>query len=107
MNNGFQIINQQLWIAKDPEARLIYTFDWGDWLSGADTITTADYTVTARVNDPAPLVKITSGISGNKTYITLSAGQIGKSYTVAVKVTTANGLIDNRNFKVRVEQRSA
>jgi hypothetical protein len=108
MTTGFQQINQQLWINKDPEAQLFYTFDWSEWLVSGDTIASAVYTVTARVNDPDPLAKVTSGISsGTKTYIQLKDGQEGKSYVVAVKVTTANGLIDRRNFRVKVENRSA
>jgi hypothetical protein len=105
--NGFEQINQVLWISKDPEAQLFYTFDWADWLSAGDEIDTAVYTITARINDPEPLVKESSGIQGNKTYIELSSGQAGKSYTVSVKVTTTGGLIDSRYFKVKVEPRSA
>ena len=106
--NGFELINQVLYVSKDPEAQLFYTFDWSDWLEGGDTISQADYTVTARVNDPDPLIKVSSGISsGTKTYVELKDGQAGKSYVVNVKVTTADGLVDRRYFKVRVENRSA
>lgn len=105
--SGFELINQTLWIDKDPEAQLIYTFDWSDWLTTGDGIDTAEYTVTARVNDPQPLLKVSEGIQGDKTYIELSEGQSGKSYTVSVKVTTNNGLIDSRFFKVKVAPRSA
>lgn len=108
MNNGFQVIDQQLWITKDPEAKLFYTFDWSEWLISGDTITSAVYSVTTRVNDPAPLIKVTSGISGgNKTFVELDNGQLGKSYSVSVTVTTGNGLIDRRTFKVKVDTRSA
>lgn len=108
MFNGFEQINQVLWISKDPEAQLFYTFDWSDWLPDGDSIDEAVYTVNARINDPEPLVKVSSGIStGNVTYIELKDGQSGKSYTVSVKVTTANGLVDSRYFKVKVEPRSA
>lgn len=105
--NGFEQINQVLWISKDPEAQLFYTFDWADWLGAGDAIDTAVYTITARVNDPDPLIKVSNGIQGTKTYIELSNGQAGKSYTVSVKVTTTDGLIDSRYFKVKVEPRSA
>lgn len=108
MNNGFQLIENQLWISKDPEAQLFYTFDWHEWLSPTDTIVSETYTIAARVNDPNPLVMLSEGIDSDvKTYIELSGGQLGKSYAVSVTVTTANGLIDRRTFKVKVEQRSA
>lgn len=107
-NNGFQIIDNQLWITKDPQAQLFYTFDWSEWLVSGDTITQAEYTVATRVNDPEPLINVSDGISGtNKTYIELGNGQVGKSYVVSVKVTTSNGLIDRRSFKVKIENRSA
>ena len=44
MTTGFQQINQQLWINKDPEAQLFYTFDWSEWLVSGDTIASAVYT---------------------------------------------------------------
>ena len=102
---GFEIINQSLWIDKDPEAQLFYTFDWSDWLAAGDGISTAEYTVTARANDPDPLVKVSQGIQGSKTYVELKDGQLGKSYLVSVKVTTNNGLVDRRSFRVKIENR--
>lgn len=105
--SGFEQINQTLWITKDPEAQLFYTFDWTDWLAAGDSIATAEYTVTARINDPSPVLKVSEGIQGATTYVELSEGQEGKSYVVTVKVTTADGLVDRRNFRVKVEARSA
>lgn len=102
---SFELINQQLWIDKDPEAKLFYTFDWSQWLAQGDSIASAEYTVTARVNDPDPVVKVSEGIDGNKTYVELQGGQVNKSYVVSVKVTTADGLIDRRSFRVKVENR--
>lgn len=105
---GFEATPQNLWITKDPEAKLIYTLDWSEWLETGDTIVTAVQTVAARVNDPVPMTKVSDGIqSGTKTYIELAAGQAGKTYVVTVKITTANGLIDRRNFRVQVENRTA
>lgn len=107
MSTGFEVINQNLWISKDPEAQLFYTFEWSEWLTTGDSLSTAVYSIAARVNDPDPLLEVTSGIQGTKTYIELKNGQVGKSYVVTVKVTTADGLVDARNFRVKVEARSA
>lgn len=113
MNNalrtGFEQTNQALWISKDVEAQLIYTFDWSQWLDANDSITAVDYDVAARRNDPTPLVNESDGIAvnGTKTYIELSGGQLDKVYVVTAKVTTANGFIDRRSFRVQVEARSA
>ena len=104
--SGFEQINQQLWITKDPEAQLFYTFDWSQWLAQGDSIASAEYSVSARVNDPDPIIKFSEGIQGTNTYVELSDGQVGKSYVVSVKVTTTDGLIDRRSFRVKVENRS-
>jgi hypothetical protein len=105
---GFYIQNEQLYIDKDTSSQLTYTLDWSQWLATGDTIASASQTVQARANDPTPLVKVTSGVSsGTKTFIQLSGGQQDKTYTVFVTVTTANGLIERRNFKVRTISRSA
>jgi len=108
MTTGFEIINQQLSTEKDPSAVLTYTFDWGTWLIDGDTIVTNSYALQVRANDPAPLVKVTSGVtSGRYTYVKLSGGQLDKTYVVTCTVTTAAGLTDRRNFRVRVVNRSA
>jgi|LauGreDrversion2_3_1035106.scaffolds.fasta_scaffold00773_4 hypothetical protein len=107
MTTGFEVINQNLWITKDPEAELTYTFEWNEWLPTGDALSTAVYSIQARVNDPDPLLRVTSGIQGTKTYIELKNGQLGKSYVVTVKVTTTDGLVDARNFRVKIENRSA
>lgn len=105
--SGFTQTIQGLTINKDTEAQLIYTFDWSQWLPQGDSISTAVYSVTARANDPDPLAIHTQGFQGTKTYVELKEGQEGKIYTVTCKVTTANGLIDRRNFRVKVLARSA
>jgi hypothetical protein len=108
MITGFEIVNQQLQISKDPEAILTYRFDWNQWLEPGDSLQTAVYTVQARANDPKPVVNAGSGIEpGGITYITLSGGQVEKVYTITVKVTTNNGLQERRNFKLKVNNRSA
>ena len=107
MTTGFVQTTQGLQIDKDTEARLTYTFDWVDWLPTGDTLSTVDYTIAARVNDPDPLVRVSQGIQGNKTYVQLRDGQEGKTYVVTAAITTTDGLIDRRYFRVKVLARSA
>lgn len=108
METGFKQINQQLWIDKDPEAQLAYTFDWVYWIPEGDSLATVEYTVQARSNDPDPLTIESSGIAEvTKTYVELANGQLDKTYTVTAKVTTTDGLVDRRNFKVKITNRSA
>ena len=102
----FQTI-QGLTIEKDTEAVLTYTFDWVDWLPTGDALSSVDYTITARANDPDPLVKVSQGIQGTKTYVQLSDGQETKTYVVTAAITTVDGLVDRRYFRVKVLARSA
>jgi hypothetical protein len=105
--SGFTQTIQGLTIDKDTEAQLIYTFDWVDWLPTGDGLSSASYAITARANDPDPLIKVSQGRSGTKTFVELSNGQEGKTYTVTCTITTTNGLTDRRNFRVKVLARSA
>jgi hypothetical protein len=106
---GYEQDAQGVWIAKDPSARLIYSFDWTEWLAANDTISTVAYTLQVRTNDPAPLVRQSQGVTnaGKVTFVELSGGQVGKIYTITALVTTSSGGIDRRNFRVKVENRSA
>jgi len=45
--------------------------------------------------------------SGTDTYVELSGGQADKTYIVTSKITTANGLVDRRHFRLNVVNRSA
>lgn len=106
---GFNQTNYGLEIDKDAEAQLAYTFNWSDWLDAGDSIATVEYSVAARRNDPTPIVIESSGLtdSNTDTYVELSGGQADKTYIVTCKVTTNNGIIDRRQFRVNVVNRSA
>lgn len=107
MATGFQPTIQGLTIEKDYGAQLVYTFDWSQWLPEGDSISAVEYTITARANDPDPLVKVSQGIQNTKTYVELKEGQVNKSYVVTCKLTTADGLVEQRFFRVKVLARSA
>jgi predicted alpha/beta-fold hydrolase len=106
---GFQVTNTGLVIDKDPQATMIYTLDWSTWLDSGDTISTATWSAAARRNDPTPIVIESSGITdgSSDTYVELSGGQADKTYIITVKITTANAVVDRRNFRVNVVNRSA
>lgn len=105
---GYERDVQGSWIAKDPAAELTYSMDWSQWLESGDTISDVAYSLQVRANDPEPLVKVADGVqTGVFTFVTLNGGQVGKTYTVTATITTANGLIDSRFFRIRVENRSA
>lgn len=106
---GFLQTNQGLQIDKDVEAQLTYTFDWSDWLPTGDSLASVVYSVAARRNDPTPIVIESSGLtdSNTDTYVELSGGQTNKTYIVTAKITTVDGLVDRRAFRVNVVDRQA
>jgi hypothetical protein len=104
--SGFVVTNSSVTIDKDPVARLKYTFDWTDWLE-EDSIVSVEYTAAARRNDPVPIEIEDQGTQGDLTFVELSGGQVNKSYIISATITTANGLIDRREFRVNVVNRSA
>lgn len=109
VKTGYSTDTTGSWIAKDPEAQLPYSMDWSQWLPSGDQVTSVTYSLQVRSNDPEPLVKVSEGITtnGTVTYVELSGGQAGKIYTVTASISTDNGLVDERFFRVKVENRSA
>ena len=104
---GYKQDQQGAWIPKDPEAILVYSMDWSEWLAQGQSIVTVDYTENSRVNDTAPLVIETEGVQGgNITYAEISGGAVGKIYTVTAEISTDDGSIDRRHFRIKVENRS-
>jgi hypothetical protein len=106
---GYKQDQQGTWIAKDPEAQLVYSMDWTEWLSTGQTVASVNYTENSRVNDTAPLEIESEGVGnqGTLTYVELSGGAVGKVYTVTAEITTDDGSIDRRAFRVKIENRSA
>lgn len=105
---GYKKDSLGTYIEKDPEARLIYSMDWSQWLPSGSDITSVNYTVSARSNDAHPPVIHDDGITqaGTVTYVELSGGTLGKIYTVTAEIDTDSGLTDRRNFRVKIEARS-
>ena len=106
---GYKQDSSGIYIAKDPEAKLVYSMDWTEWLSTGQTVVSVNYTENSRVNDTAPLVIESEGVGnqGTLTYCELSGGAVGKVYTVTAEITTDDGSIDRRAFRVKIENRSA
>ena len=105
---GYKKDTEGLYIAKDRLAKLTYSLDWTDWLPTGVTVASVSYALTNPTYNPTPLVIESSGVStGKVTYAILSAGTVKKIYTVTATVTLDSGQIDRRNFRVKVEDRSA
>lgn len=86
---------------KDPDAVLDYVFDWitEDWLETGETIST--YVITVDIG----LTKDTDNKSDGSVTVWLSGGTAGTDYTVACKITTSMGRVDERSIKIRCRSR--
>lgn len=94
---------------KDPEAKLVYSMDWSEWLADGQNIVSVSYTENSRVNDTAPMVILDQGVisQGSVTYAEISGGAVGKTYIVTADITTDEGSRDRRAFKILVQNRLA
>jgi len=86
------------WIAKDPNATKDYELDFGDWLKDGDALATADWTV------PAPLEQVNQGLTATLAFVTIGGGVIGQTYEIVAHITTANGLIDDKSFRLVIRE---
>jgi len=104
---GFKKDIVSSYIPKDPDSELTYTVDWTDWMPTGSTLSTVATTVSTISGDTDPLTIDGSGIvtSTEKAYVTLSGGTAGEVYTIKVTITTDNGDVDVRRFRVKVEER--
>jgi hypothetical protein len=84
---------------KDANALLDYCVDWSDWLDDSESITAVTVTVQSGITKTAH--SETDGV----VKVWLSGGTVGDTYTVAVKIQTDAGRIDERTFKISVTQK--
>lgn len=84
---------------KDPDAKLPWYFDWTEWLDDGETIIDSVMTVSAG------LVKESDSYSATSATVWLSGGSPGTPYSVANKIETSMGKIDERTITIRVTNR--
>ena len=104
---GYQEDTDGVWIPKDTEAKLTYTMDWVNWLPQGTSLSAVDYTHNSRANDADPVIIHSEGIQGTKTYAVISGGTVNKLYTITAAITLDNGQTDRRNFRIKIQNRSA
>jgi len=89
---------------KDPDSRLDYGYDWTPWLEAGDSILTSTWVLDPGNPDTALIID-SFNFAGALTVVYLKAGTVGKRYVVTNRITTLNGLIDDRSIQVDVVQR--
>ena len=83
----------------DPDAVLVYGFDWSEWLPDTDSIATSTWTATEGITVGS------SSIDGAITTVSISGGTDKANYTLTNHVITAHGLEDDRSHTLKVRQR--
>lgn len=92
-------------IIKDPQSNEPYGLDWSAWLAelgDAVTIATSAWSVA-----PSSLTLSAASIvtGALKTQVRLAGGDVGTHYTVTNHIIATDGSIDDRSFRVLVQDR--
>lgn len=107
---GFKRDNKGIFIEKDPTANIVYGLDFSDYIESGDAVATSVVTIETITGDASPLAFPTSAgadvnISGNLVSIRVTNGTSGNVYNLGVKITTNNGNVDSRHFRIVVQDR--
>ena len=103
---GYLRDNKGIYIDKDPNATLDYTLDWAEYTQAGDAIDIATWTTSAISGDAAPLTIGVASVNNDKATVLISGGTAGNIYTVTCAITTTDGLIDRRAFRISVKVRT-
>lgn len=86
-------------VLKDPDAKLDYGFDWSDWLSTGETISTSTWTV------PTGMTQDSSSNTTTIATVWLSGGTVGITYRLINKIVTSQSRTEERSIDIVVENR--
>ena len=103
---GFKQDTYGSYIDKDPAAVLVYSLNWNDWIETNESVANSVMTVSTISGDPNAMTIKSSGFTGNVTYAELQHGSAGNVYTVTNTITTSDGSVDARRFRVKVLNRN-
>lgn len=87
------------WIEVAPGALLDYAESWADWLNAGDTIQSAVWTVSTGLAIEA------QSKTGTEAKVWLSGFALGTTYEASCKITTVNGRVDVRSFRLICKKR--
>ena len=96
-------------IRKDPDAVRVVTFDWTDWLAGTGAGTGQISTSSWVIAGPDVILTKASEtiVSGNlKTTVKLSAGTLGRSYTLTNRIVTNESPAQTDDRSITIDVRS-
>ena len=107
---GFKRDNKGIFIEKDPTANVTYGLDFSDYVEAGDAVATSVVTIETISGDSSPIEFPSNAgtdvnVNANLVSIRLRNGTSGNVYNIAVKITTNNGNIDSRHFRIVVQDR--
>ena len=85
---------------KDPNATLDYSIDWSNWLASGESLTCSVWT-----RSSTDLRQSNTSLTTSIATIWLAGGSAGAKYTVANKIGTSGGRVDERTIDIKVLQR--
>jgi hypothetical protein len=85
---------------KDPQETKDYYVDWANVLATGETIASDTWTIPTGISEAAALTATVGAIS----YVGLTGGTAGQSYTLVCTMTTSAGRIFERSIRVPVVQ---
>ena len=103
---GYLRDSKGIYIDKDPSAVLDYTLDWSEYTQAGDSVSTATWTTSVISGDAAPLTIGVASVNNDKATVLISGGTAGNIYTVTCAITTTENLVDRRNFRIVVKNRT-
>jgi hypothetical protein len=105
---GYRVDKFGTYIEKDPQSRLDYSIDWSDWMPSEDSILNSSWTIQTITGDLNPLTTDDDqyNASTSITTIYLAGGTAGNTYRITNTITTDDGLIDERYFRLVVRDRT-
>jgi hypothetical protein len=86
---------------KDPDSTLDYAFDWSEWLSTDETITSASVTISASSLNKLSVSYTTTG----SVVVWVSEGILGTRYDLTCQIITNANRIDQRTIKLDIRDR--
>ena len=87
---------------KDPGSTLDYTIDWTNWL-GSDTVSSVSYTLDSGITTSTAIGGSATATTSTTTRVNITGGTAGTIYNVKAEMTTTEGRVVVRNFRVKVE----
>ena len=85
------------YFAHDPDAGPIdYSIDFNAWLSDGDTVSSIAWS-----SSPTGLTLTDSTVASGVASINVDGGVLGNLYRVTARVTSTNGIVDDRSIVLR------